>query len=42
MSQALLVSLEFGVCAALIAWAGWRLSLYGDLLNAYVLFRFGG
>lgn len=31
-SQTFLVWLEFGVCAALIALAGWRLSLYGDLI----------
>ena len=33
MSQALLVWLEFGVCASLIAWGGWRLSLYGDVIS---------
>ncbi|MBK5103650.1 MAG: sodium:calcium antiporter [Burkholderiales bacterium] len=32
MSQAFLVWLEFGVCAALITLAGWRLSLYGDVI----------
>ena len=32
MSQAFLVWLEFGICAALIALAGWRLSLYGDVI----------
>ena len=32
MSQPFLVWLEFGVCAVLIALAGWRLSLYGDVI----------
>ena len=32
MSHAFLVWLEFGVCAALITLAGWRLSLYGDVI----------
>jgi len=32
VSQAFFVWLEFGVCAALIALAGWRLSLYGDVI----------
>ncbi|MGP1677765.1 MAG: sodium:calcium antiporter [Burkholderiales bacterium] len=32
MSQAFLVWLEFGVCAVLIALAGWRLSLYADVI----------
>ena len=32
MSHAFLVWLEFGACALLIALAGWRLSLYGDVI----------
>ncbi|MBE0612565.1 MAG: sodium:calcium antiporter [Burkholderiales bacterium] len=32
MSNATLVWLEFGVCAVLIGLAGWRLSLYGDVI----------
>lgn len=32
MSHAFLVWLEFGVCAVLITLAGWRLSLYGDVI----------
>ena len=32
MSQTFLVWFEFGACAALIALAGWRLSLYGDVI----------
>ncbi len=32
MSLAILVWLEFAVCAVLIALAGWRLSLYGDVI----------
>jgi cation:H+ antiporter len=32
VSQAYLVWLEFGVCAALITLAGWRLSVYGDVI----------
>lgn len=32
MSQAFLVWLEFAVCAALIALAGWRLLPYGDVI----------
>jgi len=32
MSQAFLVWLEFGACALLITLAGWRLSLYGDVI----------
>ncbi|MBI4289980.1 MAG: sodium:calcium antiporter [Betaproteobacteria bacterium] len=32
MNQAILVWLEFGICAAFIAVAGWRLSLYGDVI----------
>ena len=32
MSQTFLVWLEFGLCAALITLAGWRLSLYGDVI----------
>lgn len=32
MSHAFLVWLEFGACAVLIALAGWRLSLYGDVI----------
>jgi cation:H+ antiporter len=32
MSQVFLVWFEFGFCAVLIALAGWRLSLYGDVI----------
>lgn len=32
MSHAFIVWLEFGACALLIALAGWRLSLYGDVI----------
>ena len=32
MSHAFLVWLEFGACALLITLAGWRLSLYGDVI----------
>jgi len=32
VSQTFLVWFEFGACAALIALAGWRLSLYGDVI----------
>jgi cation:H+ antiporter len=32
VSNAYLIWLEFGVCATLIALAGWRLSLYGDVI----------
>ncbi|OFZ88097.1 MAG: cation transporter [Betaproteobacteria bacterium RBG_16_64_18] len=32
MSQTFLIWLEFGACAALITLAGWRLSLYGDVI----------
>lgn len=32
MSYSFFVWLQFGICAALIALAGWRLSLYGDVI----------